>query len=276
MPQAIDELMATSLYETSKEFFVPTELAGGPWSRDAQHGAAPAALMLDRMCATGVPGRLTRATIELTRPVPMTPLTLNVEVTRNGRQVQRTEARLFSDGALVAKAEGLHIVPNPTLELPLDEALMRNPDERSMPPLAASTAPEDIGVGRRVTFARNAVEIRVVESSFTEYGPGAAWFRLCVPVVNDEPIRPWSRLAAACDFSNGVSLILPWREYLFANADLTISAAREPTGEWVGLSAVTRASDDGIAITDGRVSDESGVIGVTQQSVGIRARPPRT
>ena len=91
-------------------------------------------------------------------------------------------------------------------------------------------------------------------------------------MVNDEPIHPWSRLAAACDFGNGISSVFDWTHYLFANADLVIAAAREPQGEWVGLSAATHASADGVAIAEGQIHDTEGCLGVSAQSLLIRPR----
>ena len=264
--------MLQPLFELDGALFHPTELARGPWSKDAQHGAAPAALMLDRMLHCDVPGRLTRVTVELTRPVPMSAVRLDVSVARLGRQVQRTQALLFAEDTLVARAEGLHLTPSPDAALSLNPEWMTRKSDCALAPPEHGEKPQDIGYGRRTSFARDAVEIKVVEGQFTTPGSAAAWFRLVGPVVDDEPVKPWARLAAACDFSNGMSAMLPWNTHIFANADLTIAVSDEPAGEWVGIRAVTRAAADGIAIAESQIFDQNGILGVTHQAIAVRSR----
>ena len=57
-------------------------------------------------------------------------------------------------------------------------------------------------------------------------GPSTAWFRLRAPIVAGEEPTPLQRLAAAGDFGNGISTMLPWGEYLFINPDLTLYIER--------------------------------------------------
>ena len=98
--------LADCLYLTDGDLYLPTELARGPWDPNSQHGGAPAALMVDRLNKLQPGGRLTRVTIELMRPVPLTPLTLTTSVEKSGRMVQRTFAELYADGIAVARAGG--------------------------------------------------------------------------------------------------------------------------------------------------------------------------
>jgi hypothetical protein len=39
--------------------------------------------------------------------------------------------------------------------------------------------------------------------------------------------------AAVGDYSNGIATELPWSDWTFINADLTVSLARKPEGEWI-------------------------------------------
>jgi hypothetical protein len=61
--------------------------AAGPWDGGMQHGSAPAALAV--WAAESIPAkeamRIARVTIDLMRPVPFAPLTLQTEVLREGR-----------------------------------------------------------------------------------------------------------------------------------------------------------------------------------------------
>ena len=54
--------------------------------------------------ATPVPMRIARVTIDLMRPVPLKPLTLETEVLREGRKIQLCAVRLRADDVLVASA----------------------------------------------------------------------------------------------------------------------------------------------------------------------------
>jgi len=61
-----------------------------PWDAGMQHGSAPAALVVwaAEAILTPEPMQIARVTIDLMRPVPMTPLTLQSEVLRQGRKIQ--------------------------------------------------------------------------------------------------------------------------------------------------------------------------------------------
>jgi hypothetical protein len=250
-------------------------MARGPWDPRAAHGGAPAALMVDRLARMDVNGRLTRATVELVRPVPLTPLSLELRTAKKGSQVQRTEAALYADDLLVARAEGLHVTPLVTPGVAPDRDLMRRCLHERLAGVEEARPQGKIPARNKKTFSTDAMEIRFIRGRFSEPGPGAAWFRLKAPVVNDETPHPWARIAAASDFSNGVSSVVPWTTHTFANADLVMSAARLPVGEWIGLSAVTHASADGIGVTDGQLFDAEGALGSSHQSLLIRPRPPK-
>lgn len=272
------------MYELRDGLHHPTELARGPWDPRAQHGGAPGALMLQHLSTLpDVDGHLTRATVEFLKPIPMTPLVLRSEVVRQGRQVQRSEATLLAGDVAVARAEGLHVAGVPGDTETVVPAAMRYPDELTLPPPAtleaagaehrrAATGTDGDQRKNPISFAADAVEIRRSYGHFKEQGPAAAWIRLAVPVVAGEPTAPWARLAAACDFGNGLSNVVRWRTHTFANADLTIAVGRVPKGEWIGLHAVTRAGPDGVGIAVSQVADTDGYIGVAQQTVLIRKR----
>lgn len=51
-----------------------------------------------------------------------------------------------------------------------------------------------------------------------------------------------------------------------------VALRRLPSGEWVGLDAVSHAHSDGIGLTDSTVHDESGPLGRDTQSLVIAER----
>src|SRR5215475_5567364 len=80
--------------------------AAGPWDPRMQHGSAPASLVVwaAERIPTAVPMTIARVTIDLMRPVPLAPLTIETDVLREGRKIQLCSVRLLADGVLVVGA----------------------------------------------------------------------------------------------------------------------------------------------------------------------------
>jgi hypothetical protein len=95
------------------------------------------------------------------------------------------------------------------------------------------------------------------------------WFRLRRPLIEDRPTTPLMRAAMTADFCNGLSAVLDERRWSFINADLTVSLARYPLGEWVLLDAETWLGPHGVGIAAGRLADGSGYFGRAAQSLVI-------
>src|SRR5690606_16998680 len=123
-------------------------------------------------------------------------------------------------------------------------------------------------------FHRTGMEIRFVDGGADRPGPARAWFRLRRPVVGDEEPSGVQRVAAAADFSNGISWVLPFADWIFLNPDLTLHLARPPAGEWIGLDAVTVPSDQGMGMAESAVYDEKGRLGRAVQSLLLQRRTP--
>jgi hypothetical protein len=119
-------------------------------------------------------------------------------------------------------------------------------------------------------FATEAMEINMIEGDFNEVGPGRAWLRLKVPVVEGEETTAVERVAAASDFGNGVSnLSGNARDWVFINPDLEIRMYRQPEGEWVYLDSETRISPGGTGIAASALGDVKGWLGVAAQSLFV-------
>src|SRR4030081_2673005 len=85
--------------------------AAGPWDARMQHGSAPAALVVwaAEAIPTPQPMQIARVTIDLMRPVPVAPLTIETEILREGRKIQLCAVRLRANGAVVVAASVLKI-----------------------------------------------------------------------------------------------------------------------------------------------------------------------
>jgi acyl-coenzyme A thioesterase PaaI-like protein len=103
-------------------------------------------------------------------------------------------------------------------------------------------------------------------------GAATVWMRLRHPLLPDEPLTPLARVAATSDFGNGVATVLPFDQYLFINADLTISLDRRPVGEWVALDARTLLHPGGIGWAESVLHDERGPLGRATQALVVQPR----
>ena len=262
-PYAPLAMCSDAVFELDGDRAVPSELARGPWSPDAQHGGPPAAL-LARALERADPGParfVARLTVEFLRPVPLTPLTVQTRTVRPGRRVQWLEATLLADGTEVVRASALRLRVDPQLALPVPA-----PEGSTIPPPAAGT-PYAIQFPNTSVGFWQALELRVAAGSFADVGEATIWFRLVVPVVAGEEPTPLQRVAAAADFGNGVSAALERGRYLFINPDLTVHLHRAPRGEWVALEARTYAEADGVGLAESALHDEGGRIGRSLQSL---------
>ena len=202
-----------------------THLSRAGWYEDGQHGGVVAALCARAVEATPtlVPMAVARLTVELFRQVPAVPLRTETRVVREGKRIQVVQASAWAGNVEMARATALRLRTT-HLDLP-GEALTAEPT----PPPPDSVAPVDRstwGVGPRdgrIMFHRHAIEIREVEGSFRELGPAAVWIRMTTPLVGGEQPSPLVRAVVAGDFSNGVSRLLHSSDWVFMNADLTVS-----------------------------------------------------
>jgi hypothetical protein len=240
-----------------------TPHAAGPWHPGLQHGGAPASLVVwaaERVPAAA-PMRVARLTVELLRPVPVSPLEMRVATLREGRKIQLVEVRLVHDGKEVVRGTVLKVRTAAT-------ALPRGPilPPLDAPPPAEVPADPDFSFG----FAAGFELRRLTERG--ELGPGRVWFRQHGAIVEGEPLSPAMRAAAVGDYSNGIATELPWHEWTFINADLTVSLARDPEGEWIFSDAESWVAEDGTGLAMTRLADERGTFGRAIQSLLIEPR----
>src|SRR5262245_22235445 len=207
-----------------------------------------------------VPMQIARVTVDLMRPVPVAPVTLETEVLRNGRKIQLCAVKLFANGTLTVGATVLKIKkqaqppPDDVIEPPLDVAA---PEQSRIEP---QNSPFGLGM-----------TIRAARGRFGGLGPGAIWYRADRPLVEGSPISQAMRAVAASDFCNASSA-LDYRKWTFLNADLTVSMAREPVGDWILLDAVSWIGPDGAGLATARLADVTGYFGRCAQSLVIEKR----
>jgi acyl-coenzyme A thioesterase PaaI-like protein len=259
--------MIDAVYEDRGDDIVfATDFSRGPWDPGAQHGGAPAAMLMrafERVDDGGLDLAVARVTYELLRPVPLGELRLSARVVRPGKRVQLLEGALETkDGLEVVRARALKVARSPVSSGEADPP----------PPGPESGAPNDFRASEQKLFPRDAMELRFVSGRFYERAPSTCWFRLAVPLVAGEEPSGRQRLAAAADFPNGIASELSWDEWVFINPDLTIHIERDPVGEWICLDARMRVSAGGVGQSEAVLYDATGRVGRSLQSLYVAPR----
>ena len=250
--------------------FEPTEHARGPWDPCALHGGAPAALIASAFerIEPGSQLPIARLGFEFLKPIPFAPLELSTEIVRNGRRVQELAAELWTGGETVCRASALRVqeVPNG-----LPAAAAPALPERLPEPEAGKATSFALNDPAGTSFATTGMEMRWLSDPWM-LGPGTVWMRMRQPILPGEPATPLAGLTGTADFGNGVSAELPFEDYLFINADLSIHLWRRPQGEWIGLEAHTLLQSGGTGTAKSVLHDMSGSVGRAFQTLVVQPR----
>ena len=258
--------MADSFFTTDDgEWFQPTDHCRGPWDPTACHAGPPSGLMARAVEALLPDQRLTRMTIDLVRPIPHAPLRVVAETTRTGRTVSTTIVAIVDrEGNERIAGRGLHIAARDGLELP---------SVAWEPPRLDESEPGDFPLrGERrhslPAFNGPGVEIRYPPGDTGDPGPTTVWMRT-VPLLPDEEPSPFQRICPLADCGNAISRNAEPDTATYVNTDLTVVLHRDPVGEWLGSSAVSRWEPTGIGMSDALLFDEHGAVGRALQTLVI-------
>jgi acyl-coenzyme A thioesterase PaaI-like protein len=253
------------------ERFHATFSTTGPWFSDAQHMGPPSALMMRAFerCAPSRPDappmQLARMTIEILGPVPAGEVTVRASVERPGRTIEMLAAEMEAGDRTVLRARAWRLAISDTSAAAVGEAAPLPGPEAGV---LSTGRPEGWLPGYL-----DALEWRWLrKGSMGDTGPGTAWARLRVPVVEGEEPTPLQRLVAAADSANGVAAPLDLREWLFVNTELTVHLHRPPRGEWAGIDAATVIGPTGTGTVSATLFDFDGQVGRITQELTVRPR----
>jgi hypothetical protein len=255
-----------AIYRVDGNHVVTSPHAAGPWNETMQHGSAPSALVtwLAEQMPTAGPMHVTRVTIDLLRPVPVAPLTFETEILREGRKIQLVGVRLSSNGTVVVNATVLKVRVEAQ---PLPSDIRDTPVTVPLPDHEGLKEPRD----HSSSFV-SGVTIRIVRGGFLTLGPGAIWYRANRSIIEGQPISQVMRAVIAADFSNGSSSVLSFKDWTFLNADLSVSLARPPVGDWILLDSESWIGPDGTGLAASKLADVNGYFGRAVQSLVIEKR----
>jgi hypothetical protein len=259
--------VADAVFEQVGEgLYRATDAALSPWSDQSLHGSPPTMLMareVERFPADQ-PMFVTRITVELLRPIGRMQLAVSSRLVRPGRKVQLVEASLWSGEQEVARTTALRIRVA-EIAVPIDDEPLPYPPPESQPEWTGSWRPGS-------AYHLQGVEVRGPVRERPEVGPGWAWFRLRLPLVEGEVPSGLVRICAAADFPNGISHVVDPRQTSFLNPDLTIHIVRLPVDEWVLVDARTWLAAHGGGVAEGALYDRRGRVGRSAQSLLVEPR----
>jgi acyl-coenzyme A thioesterase PaaI-like protein len=262
------EAPVRALFEPDGDGFTAAPATRGPWDMQMMHGGAPSALLAHTIEQLQPGGDLavTRLTIEFLGGVPVGPVAVGATLAKPGRRFQIVDATLDAGGrrACLARAVRLRRADMP------DAACGVAVAEPLPPPESGSPLPQFVDFGEAL-FYPDATEIRLVGGELGS-GHAVAWIRLRGDLLPGVAPSPLARAAAAADFSNGLSWILPFDDWLFVNTELTVHLHREPAGEWIGVDARTVSDASGIGLSTGVLHDLRGPFGVCAQALFVERR----
>lgn len=257
--------MTGAFYVAREGSFHSTENTRGPWNPEHQHAGPPSAL-LGRALEQFEPKantRIVRVTNEILRPVPIAPLDVEVSMARSGRSVELLEAVLSADGREIMRSRAWRMRTTKMDLPPPARAPMPGPDDGAHQPFFPTLAE---------TGYHTSMEWRFFAGGFNDPGPGRAWLRMKLPLLQGEEPSALARVLVAADSGNGVSSPLDYEQYLFVNTDLTVQLYRDAVGEWIGLDARSHVEPTGIGLTETVLHDREGPIGRALQSLFITKR----
>ena len=247
----------TAHRDENGDALVPTDIARSLWSDNQMHGVALSGAMARTIEACVAEAGATdlrpaRMTVDLFRAATMDPCRVTAEVVRRGRRICLLDAVLTQDERPVARASAIFLQPSRSAE-----GEVWSPEDRPEAPSAEEVPPSE--EPRPPYFFSAATGWSQKFAEHQDASRKMSW-NTAVPIVAGDDLTPFQAVASLAD---GASLVTNWGsggvEYI--NTDITLTLARRPVGLEIGLAALDRVEEDGIAAGVAAVFDRSGPLG---------------
>ena len=247
-----------AFFTADGDAYVPGTMTRGPWGA-TMGGQIVGGLLgwaLDRNNDDDLqPARLT---IDLLRPVPIEPVSIETSVQREGRRIKLVDAAMLQHGRVVARASALFLRRSAEPEGQVWTAPV------AMPALPAHAEPLEAEVPFDIwSYSSNSADGSAGMPPREWEQPGVqkfAWTRLFRPMVAGHPLTPFTRAAFAGDI---ISSLTHWSTagLRYINADYTVAISRLPQGEYIGLAAQSYYGNNGVGSGSATMFDSIGPIG---------------
>jgi acyl-CoA thioesterase len=247
-----------AFFTADGDFYVPGPLTRGPWGA-TMGGQIVGGLLgwaLDRHGDDDLqPARLT---VDLLRPVPIEPVSIETSIQRQGRRIKLVDAAMCQNGKVVARASALFLRRGAEPEGQVWSAPV------AMPPLPADCEPLEADVPFGIWTYNSESDTGTTGMPPPEWERAGvqkfAWGRLFRPMVAGHPLTPFTRAAFAGDI---ISSLTHWSTagLRYINADYTVAISRLPEGEYIGLAAQSYYGNDGVGSGSATMFDRIGPIG---------------
>lgn len=236
--------------------FAPTELAQGPWGQTISGNYVGGLLGYVVERDAGDPEmQPARLTVDLFRPAALAPVRVHTQISREGRRLKLVEATMSQADTVVARASALFLRRG---EQPSGRRWSTTVPMPS-PPAVPNPIP-DGAVTLIWTYGNNGDTPSLGLAGWAHDGPKYVWTRDLIPLVDGEPLSPFTRAAMAGDIASSLTHF-DADGLQFINADYTLTLSRLPEGPYLGLAALTHSSHAGVATGTAVLVDENGPIG---------------
>ncbi|WP_240197456.1 acyl-CoA thioesterase domain-containing protein [Nonomuraea lactucae] len=252
--------MTSAFFTRKRDEFVPAPHARGPWAPDMLHGRLVGGLVARALEERHGDAELqfARLTVDLFRNSPLLPVTVETSLARDGRRIRVADATVSTDQGVIARASAvlLRKGEQPGGELPFTPGWDEPPPREAPPRDGVWNPPFDMW-------------------PLTAWGGperDRAWIRESRPLVDGEPLTPFTRVALAGDFASPLSAMSP-AGVQFINGDYTLTLTRLPEGELIGMEATGHLSAGGVATGHCTLHDTAGPIGFCLVTAVANPRP---
>ncbi|TMV07663.1 thioesterase family protein [Ruegeria sediminis] len=242
--------------------FVGNDPVRGPWSPDHCH-AGPVTGLIARAAEreVGPEKMLTRLTVDVLRPLPLTGLRVSAETVRHTRTLATTRVTVHDpDETLCATATTMHLVRKKMGEVRNAQVPSPRIEDAEPGPFPIRQARHDL------PYFAQFVDVLYPKGQSHDPGPKTIWMR-APPLLEGERQSPIQSLCPLADCGNGISWNAPPTEMGFMNTDLSVHVHREPVSEWLASESVSHWHANGIGMAQAVLYDTNGPVATALQTL---------